>query len=183
MSCQRARCASLEGIENIPGASVSYYIMWTIKSYLKTKKMMMMRRRCWWCWGGQRRETTSLITPPGLTVTWQHSMLQAPMNIWTYEQHFIIRSWEKGPWDCQSGGMLERMDNSQCSPTLPRAFSASPVPCIITLPLFPHDSNIAFCFQDRGSPCSPGCPGIYSVDQAGLELIEIHLPLLPKCWD
>jgi hypothetical protein len=25
-------------------------------------------------------------------------------------------------------------------------------------------------FQDRVSLCSPGCPGIHSVDQAGLEL-------------
>jgi hypothetical protein len=27
-----------------------------------------------------------------------------------------------------------------------------------------------FVFQDRVSLCSPGCPGIHSVDQAGLEL-------------
>jgi hypothetical protein len=27
------------------------------------------------------------------------------------------------------------------------------------------------------SPCSPGCPGTHSVDQAGLELTEILLPL------
>jgi hypothetical protein len=27
------------------------------------------------------------------------------------------------------------------------------------------------------SPCSPGCPGTHSVDQAGLEFIEICLPL------
>jgi hypothetical protein len=27
-----------------------------------------------------------------------------------------------------------------------------------------------FCFRDRVSLCSPGCPGTYSVDQAGLEL-------------
>jgi hypothetical protein len=30
--------------------------------------------------------------------------------------------------------------------------------------------------------CSPGCPGTHSVVQAGLELTEIHLPLLPECW-
>ena len=36
-------------------------------------------------------------------------------------------------------------------------------------------------FQDRVSLCSPGCPGTHSVDQAGLELTEICLPLLPKC--
>ena len=33
------------------------------------------------------------------------------------------------------------------------------------------------CFRDRVSLCSPGCPGTHSVDQAGLELTEIHLPL------
>jgi hypothetical protein len=27
-----------------------------------------------------------------------------------------------------------------------------------------------FFFQDRVSMCSPGCPGIHSVDQAGLKL-------------
>jgi hypothetical protein len=27
--------------------------------------------------------------------------------------------------------------------------------------------------------CSPGCPGTCSVDQVGLELKEIHLPLFP----
>uniref|UniRef100_A0A8C8UFW4 Protein orai-3 n=1 Tax=Peromyscus maniculatus bairdii TaxID=230844 RepID=A0A8C8UFW4_PERMB len=27
------------------------------------------------------------------------------------------------------------------------------------------------------------CPGTHSVDQAGLELREIHLPLPPECWD
>jgi hypothetical protein len=42
-----------------------------------------------------------------------------------------------------------------------------------------------FCFGDRVSLCSPGCPGTHSVDQAGLqvELTEIHLSLPPKCWD
>jgi hypothetical protein len=29
--------------------------------------------------------------------------------------------------------------------------------------------------------CSPGCPGSQSVDQTGLELTEIHLPLPPEC--
>jgi hypothetical protein len=40
-----------------------------------------------------------------------------------------------------------------------------------------------FVFQDWVSQCSPGSPGTHSVDQAGLELIEICLPLPPKCWD
>jgi hypothetical protein len=35
-------------------------------------------------------------------------------------------------------------------------------------------------FQDTVSLCSPGCPGTHSVDQAGLELTEIHLPLPPS---
>ena len=38
-------------------------------------------------------------------------------------------------------------------------------------------------FQDRVSLCSPGCPGTRSVDQAGLELTEIHLPLPPERWE
>jgi hypothetical protein len=38
-------------------------------------------------------------------------------------------------------------------------------------------------FQDRLSLCSPGCPGTHSVNQAGLELAETHLPLPPECWD
>ena len=29
--------------------------------------------------------------------------------------------------------------------------------------------------------CSTGCPGTHYVDQAGLELTEIHLPLPPEC--
>ena len=36
---------------------------------------------------------------------------------------------------------------------------------------------------DRVSLCSPDCPGICSVDKAGFELTEIHLPLPPKYWD
>jgi hypothetical protein len=32
--------------------------------------------------------------------------------------------------------------------------------------------------QDRAAMCSLGCPGKHSIDQAGLELIEIYLPLL-----
>ena len=40
----------------------------------------------------------------------------------------------------------------------------------------------------KGSPrqgylCNPGYPGTHSVDQAGLELTDIHLPLPPECWD
>ena len=38
-----------------------------------------------------------------------------------------------------------------------------------------------FVFQDRVFLCSPGCPGTRSVDQAGLELTEICLPLPPRC--
>ena len=29
---------------------------------------------------------------------------------------------------------------------------------------------LVFVFQDWGSLCSPGCPGIHSVEQVGLEL-------------
>jgi hypothetical protein len=37
-----------------------------------------------------------------------------------------------------------------------------------------------FCFQDKDSLCSPGYPGAHYVDQAGLELTEIHLLLPPR---
>ena len=40
-----------------------------------------------------------------------------------------------------------------------------------------------FFFWDRVSLCSPDCPRTHSIDQAGFELIEIHLPLPPKCWE
>ena len=36
--------------------------------------------------------------------------------------------------------------------------------------------------QDRVSLCSPGCPGIHFVDQAGLELRNPPA-LPPECWD
>ena len=38
-----------------------------------------------------------------------------------------------------------------------------------------------FFSRDKVSVCSPGCPGTCSVDQAGLELTEILLPVPPKC--
>ena len=38
-------------------------------------------------------------------------------------------------------------------------------------------------FWDRVSLYNLGCPGTYSIDQAGLKLKEIHLPPPPKCWD
>ena len=37
-----------------------------------------------------------------------------------------------------------------------------------------------FCFFEAGFPlCISGCPGTHSLDQAGLEITEIHLPLPP----
>jgi hypothetical protein len=35
-------------------------------------------------------------------------------------------------------------------------------------------------FRDRVSLCSPGYPGTHSVDQAGLELKKLCLPLPPS---
>lgn len=32
--------------------------------------------------------------------------------------------------------------------------------------------------QDSDNPC----PGIHHANQAGLKLLDIHLPLLPRCW-
>jgi hypothetical protein len=31
--------------------------------------------------------------------------------------------------------------------------------------------------------CGSGCPRTHSVDHSGLKLTEIHLGLLPECWD
>ena len=38
-------------------------------------------------------------------------------------------------------------------------------------------------FWNGVSLCSRGCPGTSSVDQAGLKLTDIHLPLPSVCWD
>ena len=40
----------------------------------------------------------------------------------------------------------------------------------------------AVCFPSQGL-YNIGCPETHAVDQVGLELTEIHLPLPPKCWD
>ena len=40
-----------------------------------------------------------------------------------------------------------------------------------------------FIFWVRVSLCSSGCPGTHYVNQAGLKLTEICLPLPVKCWD
>ena len=45
------------------------------------------------------------------------------------------------------------------------------------------ESGFCLFVADRVSLCSPGCPGTHSINQAGLELTEIHLPLPPGCWD
>jgi hypothetical protein len=57
------------------------------------------------------------------------------------------------------------------SPSL--SFSLSPSP--------PSSLPVSL-FQDRVSLCSPSCPRTHSVNQAGLELTEIHLPLPFDCW-
>jgi len=36
-----------------------------------------------------------------------------------------------------------------------------------------HSSLFVCSFRDRVSLCSPGCPGMHSVDQASLELTEL----------
>jgi hypothetical protein len=38
-------------------------------------------------------------------------------------------------------------------------------------------------FWGRASLCNIGCPGTYYVDQAGLKLTEIPLPLTLECWE
>jgi hypothetical protein len=45
------------------------------------------------------------------------------------------------------------------------------------------DLIIYLVFQDKVSLCSPDCPGTPSVEQAGLELTELHLSPPPESWD
>jgi hypothetical protein len=42
---------------------------------------------------------------------------------------------------------------------------------------------LALVSQDRVSLYIPDCLRTHSIDQAGLKLTEIHLPLPPDCWD
>jgi hypothetical protein len=58
--------------------------------------------------------------------------------------------------------------------------------CLLTSLLHSHCLPflfVGFVFQDRGFPCSPGCPGTHFENQAGLKLTEICLLLLSTCWD
>lgn len=41
---------------------------------------------------------------------------------------------------------------------------------------------LLFIFE-AGSHCLTGCPRTHHVDQAGLELTEVHKTLTSKCWD
>ena len=51
-------------------------------------------------------------------------------------------------------------------------------------PLFTLMLHPTQAFFKTGFLCSFGaCPGASAIDQAGLELTEIHLPLPFKCWD
>ena len=53
--------------------------------------------------------------------------------------------------------------------TLNEQFCASDTPYWLQHKAMGHFCLVLF-FRDRVSLCSPGCPGIHSVDQAGLEL-------------
>lgn len=46
--------------------------------------------------------------------------------------------------------------------------------------------SLALCllvFIVMVSRCRPGCPGTHYIGRSGLKLTEIHLLLLPKCWE
>ena len=43
-----------------------------------------------------------------------------------------------------------------------------------------HNSSFRF-FRDRVSLYSSGWPGTHNVEQASIKLVQIHLPLPPKC--
>lgn len=42
---------------------------------------------------------------------------------------------------------------------------------------------VCWFFLVMVSWCRPGCPGTHYIGRSGLKLTEIHLLLLPKCWD
>jgi hypothetical protein len=44
-----------------------------------------------------------------------------------------------------------------------------------------HILLFVFVFETGSHRVSPNCPAIISVDQAGLQLTDIHLSLPPKC--
>jgi hypothetical protein len=46
-----------------------------------------------------------------------------------------------------------------------------------------HIAFVLFRFVFKTASHYLGCPRTHSVDQAGLKITEIHLPLPPKCWD
>jgi hypothetical protein len=58
----------------------------------------------------------------------------------------------------------------------------TPSSVLFTISLIFFWSFVVVVFQDRVSLFSPGFSGTCSVDQAGLELTELRLPLPPKCW-
>ena len=62
-----------------------------------------------------------------------------------------------------------------------RRASPTAEPCLRLFSAFVDFLVFVFIFlHDRVSLCSPGCPETCSVDQAGLELTEIRLPLPPS---
>ena len=90
--------------------------------------------------------------------------------------------WEKLVYKMYSQG-----GHSQDGPTARPAYPGEK-PCSLlrspTNPAWFGDFFVClFVFQDRVSLSSPGSPGISCVDQTGLELTEIHLPLPPECWE
>lgn len=75
---------------------------------------------------------------------------------------------------------------SLLSSLLPSLFLPSLLPSLLLLFFYLfvlRPFGFFFVFQIRISLYHFGCPVTYYVDQTILELTEIHLPQLPKCWD
>ena len=93
------------------------------------------------------------------------SELRAMVELWAWEGHERIIKREQ----CGAGGKASIPEEAQTHvPPLVCLSVCLSVSLSLSLSFFP-------------SLCSPDYPGSHAVDQAGLELTEIHLPLPPKC--
>jgi hypothetical protein len=106
----------------------------------------------------------------------------------------VKQSKEKLRWCRWRGGKMglpslwspaDDITSSRCLPFGAVAFGVFPVGIMRCEPFCCFKTGCLFVclFWDRISLHSPGCWGIHCVDQASLELTEIHLPLPLKWWD
>jgi len=77
-----------------------------------------------------------------------------------------------GCWELNQGPLVEQPVLLTTEPSV----QSQPLQCLFCF--------VSFVFKTEflcSSPTFPGYSGTHSVDQAGLELIETHLSLPPKC--